>query len=72
MAPTQVWEGYMQVSKGRDYWDDLLKRWHVQAVVVDKLEQERLTRLVRGHGGWEVVYEDEMGIVVIPKDEGVE
>jgi hypothetical protein len=72
MAPTQVWEGYMQVCQGRDYWNDLLKRWHVQAVVVDKAEQEKLTRLVRGHSGWEIVYEDEQGIVAIPKEAGVD
>jgi hypothetical protein len=63
MAPKRVWEGYMQVSKGRDFWDAILERWRVETLVVDTEEQEKLAELVRGSGVWKIVYEDEYGFV---------
>jgi hypothetical protein len=63
MAPKRVWDGYMQVSKGRDFWDNILERWRVDTMVVDKAEQKKLAELVRGSGVWEIVYEDELGII---------
>jgi hypothetical protein len=57
----------MRASKGETYWDDLFDRWNVQMVVVDKAKQEKLTSEVRGSAVWEVVYEDELGIVAVRK-----
>jgi hypothetical protein len=63
LAPKRVWNGYMQVSKGRDFWDDILERWAVETLIVDKDEQKKLAELVRGSGAWEIVYEDDYGFV---------
>jgi hypothetical protein len=68
LAPKLLWDGYMRVSKGETYWDDLLDRWNVQMVVVDKAEQKKLTSEVRGSGVWQVVYEDSQGIVAVRKN----
>jgi hypothetical protein len=69
MAPKRVWDGYMQVSKGRDFWDAILERWRVDTIVVDKQEQDKLADLVRGSGIWEIVYEDELGFVARQRDD---
>jgi hypothetical protein len=58
----------MRASKGETYWDDLFNRWNVQTVVVDKSKQTKLTSEVRGSGAWQVVYEDELGIVAVRKN----
>ncbi len=67
LAPRLVWDGYMRLSKGETYWDDLLDRWNVQVVVVDKAEQKKLTSEVRGSPTWQVVYEDAQGIIAVRK-----
>jgi hypothetical protein len=58
----------MRASKGETYWDDLLDRWNVQMVVVDKDQQKKLTSEIRGSGLWQVVYEDSLGIVAQRKN----
>jgi hypothetical protein len=58
----------MQLSKGQAYWDDLLDRWNVQTVVVDKEQQKKLLSEVRGSGTWQVVYEDDQGIVAVRRN----
>lgn len=63
LAPTRVWDGYMRVSKGETYWEDLLNRWSVQAVVVDKEKQKKLASEVRGSAAWKVIYEDDLGFI---------
>ncbi len=68
LAPKLLWDGYMRASKGETYWDDLLDRWNVQMVVVDKDQQKKLTSEIRGSGLWQVVYEDSLGIVAVRKN----
>jgi len=68
LAPKLLWDGYMRASKGETYWDDLFNRWNVQTVVVDKSKQTKLTGEVRGSGAWQVVYEDELGIVAVRRN----
>jgi hypothetical protein len=63
LAPKRLWDGYMRVSKGETYWDNLLDRWAVQAVVVDKEKQKRLASEVRGSAVWKVIYEDDLGFI---------
>lgn len=65
LAPKLVWDGYMRVSKGETYWDNLLNRWNVQMVIVDKDQQKKLAGEVRGSGEWRVVYEDDLGFVAV-------
>jgi len=68
LAPKLLWDGYMRVSKGDTFWDDLLDRWNVQMVVVDKDQQKKLTSEIRGSGVWQVVYEDPLGMVAVRKN----
>jgi len=63
LAPKRLWDGYMRVSKGETYWDNLLDRWAVQAVVVDKEKQKKLASEVRGSAVWKVIYEDDLGFI---------
>jgi len=65
LSPKLLWTGYMRVSKGETYWDDLLNRWNVQMVIVDKEEQKKLAGEVRGSADWRVVYEDGLGFVAV-------
>lgn len=68
LAPKLLWDGYMEVSKGGAHWSDLLDRWNVQAVVVDKEKQETLLAEVRKSPTWEVVYEDPQGIIALRRN----
>jgi hypothetical protein len=68
LAPKLLWDGYMHLSKGETYWDDLLDRWNVQTVVMDKEQQTKLISEVRGSGTWQVVCEDDLGIVAVRRN----
>lgn len=68
LAPTLLWDGYMHASKGETYWEDLFNRWNVQTVVADKERQKKLVSEVRGSGTWNVVFEDDLGIVAVRRN----
>ncbi|MEX1096505.1 MAG: hypothetical protein WED34_10685 [Planctomycetales bacterium] len=63
-APPQVWTDYERIAQAEPGWPNLLDKYDVQTVVVDKTQQPRLNELIRSGPNWKVVYEDEQGAVL--------
>lgn len=64
LFPESVWVDYGQVAFARDGWREALDRWDPDAIVAD-VDWELLPRL-RDSPTWEVAYEDEDGVLLIP------
>jgi hypothetical protein len=59
----QVWKDYLSVSRARTDWQDTLRRYGVNTLVLNKEFHTDLIRTVRQEGGWQKAYEDKMGVV---------
>jgi hypothetical protein len=60
-----VWRQYLDVSLGRQGWQQLLDRWGVRVVVADRGQQPGLIPLIRTDPGWRLVHEDRRGLVFV-------
>ncbi|MCY2993589.1 MAG: hypothetical protein NTY19_37780 [Planctomycetota bacterium] len=63
LAPRQVWKDYRVVRETRSGWQNVLGRYCVQTVVLDKALQTTLLRYLRASGEWRIVYEDAIGMI---------
>lgn len=64
LAPNRVWRDYLGVARANTGWQRILERYAVNTIVVHKELQRRLADEVRLLTGWEIVYEDELAIVL--------
>jgi hypothetical protein len=62
--PNRVWNDYVDVMTGREGWQGILDRWHVDAVVL-QAEDTTLGSLIAKDPGWRLVYRDELGSVFV-------
>jgi hypothetical protein len=60
-----VWRDYSAVSEGREGWQQILNRWRVSAVVVDRTRQANLIPLIRHDPGWRLDYQDRDGLIFV-------
>jgi hypothetical protein len=63
--PTAVWDDYSEIRIGGSRWQQILDRWQVQAVVVDRDDFSRLLAVMRGSPVWKAVYEDRDGVLFV-------
>jgi len=63
VAPRKVWNDYMAIAHGQPGLEQRLERYRINTIVTHKDHQRKLTQKVRGLKGWEVSYEDDMGLV---------
>ena len=63
LTPDAVWMDYRIVRETRSGWDNVLARYGVQAVVLDKRRQRTLLRYLSGSRDWQQAYEDDRGMV---------
>jgi hypothetical protein len=56
---------FLQISLGKQGWQQLLDRWHVKVVVADQGEQGRLIPLIRRDPGWKLVYEENARFIFV-------
>jgi hypothetical protein len=63
LAPPKVLLDYRIIRETRAGWADLLFRYGAQTVVLDRFRQTTLHRFLRASDNWQVLYEDEAGIV---------
>ena len=63
LAPRSVWTDYRIVRETREGWQNVLQRYGVQTVVLDKRRQRTLTGYLRNSRNWRSEYEDAAGIV---------
>lgn len=63
LAPPKVLTDYCIIRETRSGWADVLLRYGARTVVLDRCRQTTLHRFLRGSGNWQVLYEDELGLV---------
>lgn len=64
LAPRQVWTDYRILRETRSGWANVLDRYRVETVVLDKQRQTILLRYLRHSRDWRISYEDEQGMVL--------
>lgn len=63
LAPPKVWLEYRIIWETRAGWDNVMQRYGVQTAVLDRYRQTTLQRYLRQSDDWQVLYEDEVGLV---------
>lgn len=63
LAPRQVWLDYRRTGAAHASWPNLLGRYAVEHVILDKRQFVELTQALRSDTGWKVLYEDERAIL---------
>lgn len=63
VAPRRVWKHYLQLARAETPIDDLLDRYRINTIIVHKELQALLNRRIRRMSGWNIVYEDDLGLV---------
>jgi hypothetical protein len=61
----EVWSDYLAVFRARADWPDILDRYGVNTLVLNKTAMPSLVRFVGESGGWNKTYEDSMGVVFV-------
>lgn len=67
IVPREVWRHYMAVIHVTSEWDDILDRYGVNAVVIDKEERGALIGRLKDDDRWKRVYEDELAVIYTRK-----
>jgi hypothetical protein len=65
--PTSVWNDYNEMHVAGSRWQQVLDRWNVQAVVVDRDDFSSLLAAMRVSPAWTVASEDRDGALFIRK-----
>ncbi len=64
LVPPRTWQDYMHVSQGITGWQQVLDRYGVQTLVVDRDKQPALAAAARRSSAWQVEYEDDQALVL--------
>lgn len=67
LIPRDVWQHYMQVTGVQSGWEDILDRYGVNTVVVDRQFREALIRRLESSGRWTIGYQDSQAAVIFRK-----
>jgi hypothetical protein len=59
LAPRQLWTDYLRITGVQAGWGNVLGRYAIEHVVVDKKNQVELERALRRDQGWQIQYEDD-------------
>ena len=58
LYPLQIWNDYLTISSGSYSWEDLLRKYHFQTLMLSKQNQAGLIRELQNSDSWISVYED--------------
>jgi hypothetical protein len=61
--PSEVWDDYISVVRGKCGWQAILDRWNIDVAVLHHEQQKHLIPLMRTDPGWKYVYQDDDGII---------
>jgi hypothetical protein len=67
LVPPRVWKDYLAIAAAAPGLERRLNRYRVNTIVVGKSLQKDLQETVERLAGWEVAYEDDIGIVAVRK-----
>jgi len=65
-VPRRVWDDYDKIANARRGWEQALRRYAVQTVVVDKRRQPLLAAVLRSSPRWEIRFEDDAALIAGP------
>jgi hypothetical protein len=71
LAPRKVWEDYERITYAMPGWQDVLDRYHVTTLVLDKnwIAQSALvaamSNIVKRNSDWALAYEDEQAVIYV-------
>ena len=65
LVPPRVYRDYTRVAALRDGWDEVLARYDVTTVIVDKELMQPLLAAMRQKSGWGLRYEDKQAAVFV-------
>jgi hypothetical protein len=68
LVPREVWEDYVTVISVAAGWEQILERYRVERVVVDKFKRGALIARLRTSAEWEIVFEDPVAVVFKRRD----
>jgi hypothetical protein len=63
LVPRQVWGDYLRVLGVGPGWQQVLGRYAVETVVVDKKQSPELLRVLQKDTAWRIVYDDQQAAV---------
>ncbi|MCH9654177.1 MAG: hypothetical protein K0U86_16460 [Planctomycetes bacterium] len=64
LSPPRVWKDYLGIARANRGWQSAAEKYNVSTFIVHKEKQVKLDEQVRRLKGFEIVYEDDLGIVV--------
>lgn len=65
LVPRDVWQAYLQISDAQGNWEELLDRYGVNTVVVDRQFRESLIRKLRESDKWKQDFEQDGQVVFL-------
>jgi hypothetical protein len=64
LVPRQVWRDYLRIARGDAGWEQTLRRYDVDLLIVDKDLQKNLARRARRSADWRTVFEDDRAMIL--------
>jgi hypothetical protein len=65
LAPRQVWLDYLRILRVSPGWQQVLGRYAVETIIVDKIISPDLYRVLQKDPGWRSVYDDPQAAVFV-------
>jgi hypothetical protein len=65
VVPEEVWQHYLQVIHQSSGWQEVLDRYGVNTVVVDRAVRESLIKSLKDDAKWRMAYEDHVAAVFV-------
>jgi hypothetical protein len=72
LVPPRVWKDYLAIAAAAPGLERRLNRYRVNTIVVGKSLQKDLQETVERLDGWDVAYEDDVGIVAVRKHDALQ
>jgi hypothetical protein len=67
LVPAHVWQEYLQIYRGQLGWQNVLDRYVIKTVVVDKRDQTILGTVLRRSTDWQIVQESDDSMIFVRK-----
>jgi hypothetical protein len=63
LIPQRVWEDYLKIGMASSGWQAATDRYNITTLILDKENQPPIVAEMRHAPGWELLYEDDQGVV---------
>ncbi len=67
LVPRQVWLDYMAVNDVSPGWQEILDRYHVETILIDKEGRKALISHLNADNRWQRAYEDDLAVIFTRK-----